>query len=220
MENNPCSEIYYPTRASFFAIATSRARLQRDITDFLSHKTPQIEIQACSLLLRAKDRAAELRSWFHMWSIGVTGKTDSLGSDLLDCAFRARIFDSGVWIFDRGDFRAYIGFCNAYCHANFHLLSLEPCADLVAESILIADEVCRAVEYLIQLDYLEISHVSGALETARLTLDLMGDWSGECSKRLCCQKPGGRFIDFRLWLKYLHAHKVKTGYEEPLEIQA
>lgn len=62
-----------------------------------------------------------------MWSVGMAEKAKSRNAQpSTHSAFRATTFGSSVKIVDRGDFRAYIGFCNAYSHTNFHLLAPEP----------------------------------------------------------------------------------------------
>jgi hypothetical protein len=188
-------------------------RLQRDTTDFLFDKALQTELYASSLLSRSRKRASDLRSWFQMWSLGVAQKTETLKTQHPEVSFRAKVFGSGVEIVHRGDFRAYIAFCNTYSLANIQILSLENSEELVEETIHFAEEACQAIEYQIKLDILEISHVSTALEGARSVISLMKEWSEEYGKRRTSKEPGGRFIDFRLWLKFLHAFHVKTGHE-------
>lgn len=216
METNPPSELHYPSRAAFFAIGTARSRLQRDITDFLANKTSQTELQASRLLSRARNRAAERRDWFAIWSAEVIHGTRSLLTEPVPTPriFRPKIFGSELEIVCPRDIRAYIGFCNTYCHANFHILSMEPCRALLEESIAIAREIYRAVEYHVQSDHTGTSHVSGGLETARTTLALVDEWAKEFEDRCMSEQPGGKSVSFKLWLGYLHANRVDCGYDE------
>jgi hypothetical protein len=205
------SELYQPNRGAFFAIAARRARLSRDITEFLAHKECQTEVEAMSLVNRGKEHYGDLRNWFHMWAADLASRS-SLPSALP--SLFVSLYGYTLELISISDINVFVTFNNSVCFINCDILALEHSQARIDECKERALEVRRAMEFLTTMDESSKCHAGAALLTAKVTIGMMELWSKEAVTRMDSEQQGGKYLDFNLWLKYMHSKGRTTGYRE------